>query len=547
MLWPHQRAGIDDFFACVEAGYQAIALTSPTGMGKTRIVAQILREYFAGRGLFGGEGLRRALLYTGRRMLLDQLKGDMGAEGIRFSVRAAGDTVERLGAGLTIASIHTDKARTKKWPDFLDGPEVGLVIVDEAHLHCKGREDLRVLKSWLGRGAVLLGPTASPLDMGGLYQRLVVAGKVSDGFACGALVRARHYGPDEPALAGLPAKLDAAVSEEKWKGTMMRKGVFGRVLESFNKLNRWRKPTVLFAPGVKEARHFAKEFYEAGITAASVDAQEVWINGEEVADQAAGREEVARGSEDGSITVVCNRFVLREGINWPWLAHCIFACVFDSTAAYLQAGGRVLRAHPSLKTVSIQDHGGNWRRHGSLNHDREWSLAFSAKALMQQREADYRDPDAPPLLQEPQVCERCKAVVVRPPCLACGHDWPPAARTRDVVQVDGTLVRVTGKMFRPFTTQFKADTVAKWRSVYFRCKNTKKVMTFHSAYGLFFHLHGYYPPKNLPWMPTDRWDWGREVRKVEPSALIPDPVYSGDRPVTRKKRAKKTKSLFEEP
>lgn len=548
MLWDHQRAGVDDFFACVDAGYQAIALTSPTGMGKTRTVAEILREYFAGRGDHWGDGPRHALLYTGRRMMLEQLKSDMDAEGFRFSVRAAGDTVTRLGADLTIASIHTDKARSKKWEGHLD-LDYGLVVVDEAHLHCRGAEDRRILRHWLGRGAVLLGPTATPDEMGGVYQKLVVAGTVTDGFRCGALVRARHYGPDEPALKEMQARLDEGFSEAASKSAIMRKGVFGRVRQWFDKLNPHRKPTILFAPGVKEARWFAEEFYKAGITAASIDGEEVWINGEEVQDRQAGRAEVARGSEDGSIVVVTNRFVLREGVNWPWLAHCVFATVFDSTASYLQAGGRVLRAHPSLKTVCVQDHGGNWRRHGSLNHDREWSLEFTAKAVAKAREEGYKDPDAPPLLREPQTCPVCKAVVVRPPCLACGHDWSMYARTREVVQTDGTLVRVTGPMFRPYLPRMKADTIAQWRSVYFRCKNTARRMTFHSAYGLFCHLHGYYPPKGLPWMPIHEFDWKREVKLVPAHDLYPDPVYCGDRPVTRRRRRKKdpeTQSLFEE-
>lgn len=538
MLWSHQELGVSQFFACVDEGYQKIALTSPTGMGKTRIVATITRRYV--------ESDRRVLLYTGRPgMMLDQLGRDMNAEGLDYSVRAAGKSVTREFAGLTIASLPTDKARSKLSTAGLG--RYDLVIVDEGHLHCQGSEDLRVLNYHVGTGAVVLMVTATPVGMGGFAQKLIVAGTVSDGFACGALVRARHFGPDEPALATMQERITHAMTETQSKSAIMRPGVFGRVQQWFDKLNRSHRPTILFAPGVKESRWFAQKFFEAGITAASIDGTEVWINGE-VVDRKLGREEVARGSEDGSIQVVCNRFVLREGVNWPWLAHCIFATVFDSMASYLQAGGRILRAHPTLKTVCIQDHGGNWRRHGSLNEAREWSLDFGSKALSRIRENAYRDPDAPPMMREPLTCPRCACVVIRPPCTACGHDWPVSVRTREVVQVDGTLVRIKGSMFPPRRTNLRPDTVDKWRQVYYSMRNCKKPKTFSAAYRYFVHKYFYYPPKNLPLMPTSQWNWERFIRTVPTHELVPDPLYASGRTATRKPRKPKpkTRSLFDE-
>src|SRR5690606_19790965 len=113
-------------------------------------------------------------------------------------------------------------------------------------------------------------------------------------------------------------------------------------------LNPDRLPTILFAPGVKESIWFAEQFHSKGIRAAHIDGDDIWIDGEYYTSNHQLREEIRKMSESGELPLVTNRFVLREGIDWPFLAHGIFATVFGSLASYLQSGGRLLRNHPSL-------------------------------------------------------------------------------------------------------------------------------------------------------------------------------------------------------
>lgn len=523
--WPIQVRGVEGVMDAIAQGFKVIALTSPTGTGKTWMVGQIARRFL--------DVGKRAVYYVGKRVLLDQVRRDMDEQGFSFGVRAAGHYAERHHA-LQIASLPTERTRSKK--ESHEKCKADVVLVEEGHLHCQGREDRRVLQAHVDDGAVVILVTATPIGVGHFAQKIVQAGVVSDGFECGALVRAVHYGPDEPALDSMKHSLAENVSETDSRRAVMRKGIFGRVLEWWRKLNPEGKPTILFAPGVPESKWFAQEFFKAGVPSAHIDGEEVWINGETLESTQGARDEIAKASRCGDVAVVCNRFVLREGVNWPWLGHGIFATVFDSLASYLQAGGRLLRNYPGLHSVVVQDHGGNWRRHGSLNEDRYWSLDDTQRLLANRREDGYRDPNAPQELREPLTCPRC-AAVVRPQkfmtCHACGFEFPISRRVRSVVQVDGTLVKITGKMFPAREVRLEEDTVKKWKAIYWAYKNARKRFTFRAAYGYFMNQHGYYPPKDLPYMPLKDFDWDRPVRGVHPERLIPDP-NKGSRKGTEK-------------
>src|SRR5207302_733945 len=121
--------------------------------------------------------------------------------------------------------------------------------------------------------------------------------------------------------------------------------LIGRVWEWFEKINPEHKPTILFAPSVQGSLWFAEQFIKKGVPAAHIDGEEVFVDGQVYRTGKSVREDVLGRSRDGRIGVLCNRFVLREGIDAPWLCHGIFATVFGSLQSYLQSGGRLLRAY----------------------------------------------------------------------------------------------------------------------------------------------------------------------------------------------------------
>jgi DNA-directed RNA polymerase subunit RPC12/RpoP len=205
---------------------------------------------------------------------------------------------------------------------------------------------------------------------------------------------------------------------------------------------------------------------------------------------------------------------MREGIDWPWLYHGIMATVFGSVTSYLQAGGRLLRAHDSLDHVLLQDHGGNYHRHGSLNSDREWSLGQTSHMVTSMRQDRLREHKE----DQPIVCPQCGFVRLRgPECRQCGHK--SERKSRVVVQANGDLKEIEGDIYKPRRVKELPDTERIWTSCYMRAKNSRNGMTFRQAEALFFRENYYYPPRDLPFMPTHEADWFRKVKDVPVSEL----------------------------
>jgi DNA repair protein RadD len=507
-LWDHQDRGVTELIEAIRSGDKRIAFTSPTGGGKTVMMGCAIDNLI--------QSGKRVGLYTHRRMLLDQTEGVFAKFGIPFGVRASGkDESADHTQPLQLAMIQTEAARKKRRAQY-SLMDADVVFVDEAHGLANG-ECESILNQHVESGAVIVGVTATPSGIGHLYTKLIQAGLNSELRKCGAHVKCFVYGPDEPAAA---LRLRRTKTGEFTEGdvvkAIMSPTIFGRVHEHFERLNPDHKPSILFAPGVKESVWFAGEFQKRGIRAAHIDGEHIWIDGETHATSQALKDDLATESRSGRLPIVCNRFVLREGIDWPWLAHGVLATIFGGLTGYLQSVGRLVRGYPGLDHVVLQDHGGNWWRHGSPNVDRMWDLSLDDRKIAEQREEQFREKKE----AEPIVCIKCGAVRMSGPvCVSCGHE--ASIKSRPVVQEDGTLKEMKGDIFRPRVTDNRPDTEKQWEKMYWRGRHSN--MTFSQARGLFYREHHYMPPDNLPLMPKNKLDWHRKIKAVPRGEVIPKP------------------------
>lgn len=506
-----QLRAVNGVLGAIAQGHRRIVLTMPTGAGKSW-VGQELCLHDIGRG---------ALFLTNRRMLVDQFARRLRGAGLEFGVRAAGYDDERQ-LPLQISSVQTEASRVlrrkrrgdlcRAWPPH----PCWIVVVDEGHLFAEG-ESQDVINAYLEAGAVVVYLTATPFGLGGVADVLIQAGTNSELRACGALVMARHYGVDEPDLSKIKVPAGEDIPEPTLRRLMMTPTIWGRVWDNWRRLNPDGRPTILFAPGISESVGFAEMFWKRGVSAAHIDGESVWVNGEWYKTSTEVRDEVVNGSRTGSLTVLCNRFVLREGIDAPWIAHGIFATVFGSVQSYLQAGGRLLRSHPDVPWATIQDHGGNYWRHGSLNADRTWTLGADAADFTRRRTERLREGLEP----EPLRCPRCYEVVrskAEGNVCPCGHEFRKGRPyPRQVVQLDGRLVEHFGRVVPPRERREEPDTGKKWENVYWRSRNCGR--TFLQAEAFFFQQFGYWPPRTLAFMPREPDQWFLRVRDVERGAL----------------------------
>lgn len=506
--WPHQTQAVEDVLAAIAAGHKRILVTCPTGGGKTRIMLMLAKHY--------DDMEKKVILYTNRKLLVTQTSGVF--EDLEHGVRSAGHE-ENKHLRIQVSSIQTEDARVNKKKTWTLH-EADLVLVDEAHL-IKADVAKGIFDQHIGRGACVVGFTATPLDLEELYDSLVVAGRPSELRDCGALVSATHYGADEPDLAALKKarkKLPQDgedFSENQARVAMMNPTLFGRVWEWFQKLNPDHKPTILFAPGTQESLWFAERFTAKGVKAAHVAAGQVWMDGvwlfqsgSAEAEQEA-RQTVLAASKSGECKVLCNRFLLREGIDAPWLCHGILATIFGALQSYLQSGGRLLRACEGKEGCTIQDHGGNWWRHGSLNSDRHWDLQYTAGMVYGLRAERLREKKE----SEPWTCGGC-GKVCRGGLCPCGWRRGPK-NSRPVVTMEGELKEMVGDIFKPRRISTARDGQAKWAQMYYRSLRGKGIKTFRQAMALFaYENHWSWPSKQWSYMPLFPEDEYRLVPDV---------------------------------
>lgn len=503
-FWPVQIRGVN---GVIQAGPLArrLVLTAPCGSGKTWMMTELIR-WAESLGL-------QSALYTNRRMLFKQTAGVLEEHDIKFGMRASGKEPALL-RGVQICMTPSELSAVYKTKKRELHP-AKLVLIDELHMQ-GGAAMQRIIADHYAAGATVVGFTATPLDLEGTWDQLIVAGRNSDLRACGAHIPAVTYCPDTPDLRHIKRyKVGEDLTDADNAKAIMRPGVFGRVHDNWLRINPEMKPTILFAPDVAGSLFFAEQFYAKGISAAHIDAKTIWWDGRQMESSDDNRTEVLQASESGKLTVLCNRFVLREGIDLPHIAHCIMACVFGSLQSYLQSGGRVIRSHPSLTEVTITDHGGNYTRHGSLNADRQWELGQSSyKTTGLRMEAMREKPD-----MEPIICPKCgMGRLSGPKCIKCGYEYQKRSRT--VVQINGDLKKVEGATFRPRRIANKPDTQRKWEQMVYRAKSKKWNATFNQAEALFYRENFYYPPRTIPLMPKEPSDWFERVASVPKERLL---------------------------
>jgi superfamily II DNA or RNA helicase len=503
--WPHQTFAHGELVKRISGGDRRILLTSPTGGGKSRIICRLIEWAVDQRW--------HAVLYTNRRLLIDQLGGVLQGHNITYGIRAAGHRDNR-DRQVQISSLPTERTRTLsgRWEIHGKGKKT-LAIVDEAHLNSSFTTQA-ILQQHISDGGVYVGVTATPIGLGHLYESLIVAGTTPELRKCGALVSAYHYGPDEPDMKRFkPNVKTGEYTEDDIKKAIMTKCVFGRVLEHYQRLNTEGRPTILFGPGVKESIWFAEQFTKHGIRAAHIDGDGIWLDGDYR--RTKDRDSLLQAVCYGEIKVLCNRFVLREGLDLPEVSHLILATVFGSLQSYLQSCGRGLRKTDGKDRCTIQDHGGHYHRHGSVNADREWTLDLTNPVIAERRLERLRSKRE----AEPIRCPKCQLIrAAGAVCPQCGYE--SKRRSRMVVQEDGRLVEHEGDIYKPRRVAIEADTESKWRSMYYRARNSRQRMTFRQAEGLFAVENRYHPPRNLPLMPKDELDWYLPVADVPPARLI---------------------------
>lgn len=535
-LRPYQQRLHDDVSSRIGRS-RNIVVQSPTGSGKSiNQLADIIEAHRRGMTV---------AWYSPRVLLTNQFRGYLEDAQIPFGIRAAGfDEFRNDGAGVQLCSVRTEHKRRKNIRHSDVYSEVypaDLVIIDEGHLMTKG-VNREILEE---HDCTRLWYTATPVGMSEIGDEIVCGPSLSELRADGFLLLARVYDPGCPNLE----KIRRVQSDEAEfsVGIEYVQQICANLHDTWKHRNPEARPSIFFGPDVASSRWIADYFAKRGVRIAHIDSTEVYVDGEVSNCTVDVKDELVAELERGTLAGVTNRFKLREGIDATCLYYCALACPIGSVTSYIQTVGRILRPHPGHDHAIIADHGGNARRHGSPNEDRDWNVLwqYTSSQIERARSMEIKngttDPGTP--------CPACGLMWRRLPSSGlcdCGHEmrrayecpqcgrqhreWPHGhictgcsasmrhIRKKPIRETDGSLSFVPDEAFKKDYVRQVPESEKIWKGKFFGHRKHRPTRTLAQCYSAANHEHWQRfrcgLPRTLPLMPKSEFDWGRRCGEV---------------------------------
>jgi DNA repair protein RadD len=413
-LRDYQHDLLEQARGLIRSGARSLIIQSPTGSGKTVLVAQMLKTA-AERGY-------RAWFCVHRRELVNQ--------SVRTLTESAGMDVGVVAAGfpgnrklpVQVCSIGTLRNRRHA----LTAPS--LIVWDECH-HTAAKTWADIFEAYPNAAHVGLTATPERLDGTGLdkwFQHLVIGPSVAWLIEHGYLSKYRLFAPPPPNLSAVNI-LAGDYNRKELSAAMGRSTVTGDVISHYRR-HAAGKRMIVFAWSIESSMLIAGKFRACGIEAEHVDGDT------EDRERDAAMERFKRGET----LVLTNVDLFGEGVDVPAMEAVALLRPTQSLTLYLQQVGRALRPSPGKDAAIILDHAGNCRRFGLPDDERVWSLEG-------RKRGGVRD-DAAPIRQ----CPACYAVMsaAADRCGECGYLF--VSMPREMNEVAGDLQEVEAASLSKF-------------------------------------------------------------------------------------------------
>lgn len=506
-LWEPQRRGCQETIDLLNQG-KRVCLYSPTGGGKTKQAMELFRwAQYQGMG---------ATFYVNRKLLISQTAKRFYDAGLNYGIRASEyDDMFDQTAPFQITSADTERVRVfdkKTWTLH----DSGLIVVDEAHIQ-KTETMRKILDCYEQAGAKIVLLTATPIGLSKWADEIVISGRIKEYRDCNALVPAKVFSHGQPDMSKIKRSKTGEFVLDGRKTQVYTQHIVGHVVEMWKEHNPDARPTMLFAPGKPESVWLTEHFTKIGVNWCHIDATDAVVDGKRYKLTRNLYEEILERFKDGNIKGLSSRFKLREGVDVPSVYHCILATPIGSLASYIQTVGRVLRYSPETSDhVIITDHGGNYLRHGSPNHDRDWKLWWTLPehVVSEMHTNLIRDKKIP----EPICCHICKHErTFGHKCPKCGFEH--GISKRHVAYEDGEFREHDGDLVPRRAVQIRSQTLSDWCKMFWGFKKKGTQRTLAQLYGFFCHEKGYAPPRDMPFMPKYEEGWNMRASEIDMRTL----------------------------
>lgn len=325
-------------------------LVLPTGMGKTRVISEVLRRR-ASAGV--------ALVLAHRRELIEQAAASIAEDGgLLCEVEQAQRRASLVGtlygqAQVVVGSVATMQGkRLERWPEDW----FKTVVIDEAH-HATAASYRAILKRF--PNAKVLGVTATPdrgdeVGLSAVFETCAYQYEIREAIRAGWLcpIHVRTIECADLQLDDIKVVRGDLAQEELERALSVDK-VLHQISAPLVR-EAGDRSTIVFTAGVEQAKALAQVM--GGYTDRAIET----VDGstpEEV------RADVLARFRSGDVQFLLNCAVLTEGFDAPRTACVAMARPTKSRALYQQCLGRGTRIAPGKDGLLVLDFVGNGSRH----------------------------------------------------------------------------------------------------------------------------------------------------------------------------------------
>lgn len=347
--------------------HQSVMLQMPTGTGKTRLFASIVKDLH-NTGV-KNKTAYKVLILAHRQELIEQISENIG---VRYSIAHGvikSGLLPDTKKPTQIASVQTLQRRLANW----EHKKFDVIIIDEAH-HALAETYQKICNTF--QDAKILGVTATPYRMSGksfmpLFEKLIISQPVSDFIKQSYLSDYEYF--SIPPVSNIQRLVDG-ITEFDFDGDYAEKAlsrtfdnhkIRANLLETY-KTYANNKKGIIYTINRAHNEHVCKMFCDAGIKAKAIDSKT----------KAEDRKQVVNEFKNGSIQILCNVNIFSEGFDCPDVEFIQLARPTKSLSMYLQQVGRGFRIHEGKDKVIFLDNVGLYNRFGLPSARRKWQKHF---------------------------------------------------------------------------------------------------------------------------------------------------------------------------
>lgn len=495
----YQERIIDEIRSRFQEKHRGVTVVSPTGSGKSYVVAKVLKLILEG-------GNKRGLYLAPRKLLVAGVSDKLTDFGIDHVVRMSG--VQRQAGPMPNAqcwctpSYFTFLKTLKKDDDRLGledatrplherVPHVDLFMIDEAHTH---QPAIKKLWEWFPRSRFVY-LTATPLPGMDRYTDCMV-----DGPSVGELQK-----------RGILVPIRYKTYENDGRDV---EALRGEIVETWVNQGENRK-TVVFCKNRKEAKFIQERFLLHGIPAEYMDANTPQDE----------RDAIRERVRTGVSKLVINVEVMGYGVDWPFIDCVVLAYVVEAKlqdtvtrlAEYVQKVGRGIRACEGKQDLVVIDHTGTVLLFGGVEQEIRWEI--DSEGMRETAEEVIRKQKEERERTEPELitCQECGHQFIQlSECPVCGEQVIHQ-RSDEVQHVAARISEIDistkrhkkGKESKQLSLWTPESATAAYKSILWCIRNKKKKDGTPYSDGMAKHVYdrlntGIKPP------------WPTAVQPVEP-------------------------------